>query len=134
MLYAAINKLMDYNLSREQMALMPFLTPFAYVLAWLLPAIEIAVAILLFLPKTRLKGLYLVTALMLFFTTYIVFMMINYKNLPCSCGGFLNVLSWPAHLFFNGLFILLGVFGILLSRVTRNFKGKEYYLRNDTGR
>lgn len=120
MLYTAISKLADYNLSREQMALMPLMTPIAHIIAWVLPVTEIIVAILIFIPKTRIKGLYAVTGLMILFSVYIVYMMTNYEHLPCSCGGLLQALSWKGHLIFNGVYILIGIIAIILYR--KNYK------------
>jgi hypothetical protein len=116
MLYTALNKLMDYNLTREQMAMMPLLTPVAAVMTWLLPSTEIVIAALLFFPGTRMTGLKAVTALMGSFCLYIVYMMVYHEELPCSCGGFLAALSWPQHLVFNGTFIILGLLALKFSR------------------
>lgn len=114
MLYTALSKLSDLNMSREQMALMPLLTPVAHIIVWLLPITEIIIAALLFFPVTRKIGLIAATGLMLLFCIYIVYMMTNYKHLPCSCGGFLEALSWKGHLIFNGVFIVLGIAAMLL--------------------
>ncbi|PWV55547.1 MauE/DoxX family redox-associated membrane protein [Chitinophaga sp. S165] len=116
MLYTAVSKLSDYNLSREEMAMMPLLTPIAHVVSWLLPFTEIAIALLVFIPITRIKGLYVATALMTWFTVYIIYMMTNYEHLPCSCGGLLQALSWKGHLVFNSIFIVLGLVAIFLYR------------------
>jgi hypothetical protein len=53
---------------------------------------------------------------MIAFTIYIGAIMIFYKELPCSCGGIISALSWPAHLIFNGVFILFAIAAIRLTR------------------
>jgi hypothetical protein len=111
-LYTAISKWSDVTMTQEQMALMPLMTPIAHIVVWLLPATEIVLTLLIFLPQTRKKGLYAATILMVLFTLYIIYMMLFYPNLPCSCGGFLTELSWPGHLVFNGVFIILGLIAI----------------------
>jgi uncharacterized membrane protein YphA (DoxX/SURF4 family) len=111
-LYTAFSKWSDYTMTREQMALMPALEPVAHILVWLVPATEIVITLLVFIHQTRKKGLYAATTLMILFTLYIIFMMLFYPYLPCSCGGFLAELSWPAHLVFNSSFILLGILAI----------------------
>jgi hypothetical protein len=111
-LYTAFSKWSDYTMTREQMALMPKLTPVAHILVWLLPATEIAITLLIFFQQTRKTGLYAATTLMILFTLYIIYMMLFYPQLPCSCGGFLTELSWPGHLVFNSSFILLGILAI----------------------
>nr|WP_276834881.1 MauE/DoxX family redox-associated membrane protein [Chryseobacterium cucumeris] len=39
--------------------------------------------------------------LMLIFTGYIALLLSKSKNLPCSCGGILEKMSWNQHLYFN---------------------------------
>lgn len=111
-LYTAFSKWSDYTMTREQMALMPALEPVAHIVVWLLPATEILITLLIFFYQTRKKGLYAASILMIMFTLYIIYMMLFYPNLPCSCGGFLTELSWPGHLVFNGSFIVLGILAI----------------------
>jgi hypothetical protein len=111
-LYTACSKWIDYTMTREQMALMPALEPVAHIVVWLLPATEIIITLLLFFQQTRKKGLYAATILMILFTLYIIYMMLFYPNLPCSCGGFISELSWRGHLIFNSAFIALGILAI----------------------
>jgi hypothetical protein len=115
-LYTALSKWSDITMTQEQMALMPLMTPIAHIVVWLLPATEIALTLLIFLPKTRKRGFYAATFLMILFTIYIIYMMLFYPKLPCSCGGFLTELSWPGHLVFNGVFIILGFLAIRMHR------------------
>lgn len=111
-LYTAISKWADYTMTQEQIALMPLMTPIAHIVVWLLPATEIAIMLLIFFHKTRKKGLYAASILMVLFTLYIIYMMLFYPHLPCSCGGFLTDLSWPGHLVFNSAFIVIGILAI----------------------
>ncbi len=111
-LYTAFSKWSDYTMTREQMALMPLLTPVAHIIVWFLPATEIVITLLIFIHQTRKAGLYAATILMILFTIYIIYMMLFYPHLPCSCGGFLTELSWPDHLVFNSAFIVLGILAI----------------------
>jgi hypothetical protein len=120
-LYTAINKWTDYTMTQEQMALMPLLTPVAHIVVWLLPATEIVITLLIFFYQTRKTGLYAATILMILFTLYIIYMMLFYPHLPCSCGGFLTELSWPGHLVFNSTFILLGTLAIRMNNKANMF-------------
>jgi hypothetical protein len=111
-LYTAFSKWSDYTMTREQTALMPLMTPIAHIVVWLLPLTEIVITMLIFLSHTRKIGLYAATILMSLFTIYIIYMMLFYPHLPCSCGGFLTELSWPGHIVFNSTFIVLGILAI----------------------
>lgn len=125
-LYTAISKWSDYTMTREQMALMPLLMPVAHIIVWLLPATEIVISLLIFFPQTRKTGLYTATTLMMLFSLYIIYMMLFYPQLPCSCGGFLTELSWPGHLVFNGVFIVLGIVAIRMLIQTIQSLNKNY--------
>jgi hypothetical protein len=63
--------------------------------------------LLLFFPRYRLIGLYLTCILMILFTAYIITLFTISPELPCSCGGIIEALSWKGHIIFNSLLILL---------------------------
>lgn len=118
--YAAIIKLADYSNFEFGISESPFISPFAGFLAWAVPATELLIVVLLLLPVTRLLGLYASFALMLLFTIYIGAMLLSSSEIPCSCGGVLEEMSWPVHIVFNSVFVLLSATGIILVRKKRN--------------
>lgn len=113
-LYAALTKLMDYQKFVVQLGQSPMLTPIAEFMAWLVPAVEIVIAALLMIPRTRYLGLCASTWLMAAFSTYIVIITQYAFYVPCSCGGILNSLGWTEHFIFNLVFVALGIAGIIL--------------------
>jgi uncharacterized membrane protein YphA (DoxX/SURF4 family) len=115
-LYTGIAKIMDYSLFREQLAVSPILGPVAQPVALLLPWAEFAVVLMLVIPRWRLKGLYACLGLMTAFTLYIIAMFIFAKDMPCSCGGLIELLSWKQHLVFNAVFMLIDAWAIRLQR------------------
>jgi len=112
-LYAAVSKLLDYQQFELQIAKSPVVTDFAGILAWLVPVVEILVSILLLVPRTVSFGLFGALALMSLFTAYIIAILNFSENIPCSCGGVLEHMSWQQHLVFNLGFVLLAIMGIL---------------------
>jgi uncharacterized membrane protein YphA (DoxX/SURF4 family) len=115
-LYTGISKLFDYSVLKESIADSPILAPIATPIAWVLPWVEFAITILLIIPRWRLKGLYASFILMILFTGYVIALLLFDEKLPCSCGGILQELSWPQHLIFNGIFVLLALWAIVLQR------------------
>lgn len=113
-LYTGIAKIMDYSLVREELAQSSVLAPVSNLVAFLLPVIEILVVLMLMVPRWRLKGYYLTLALMILFTGYVTILLTSGKDLPCSCGGIIQQLSWPQHLIFNSAFILADIWAIRL--------------------
>jgi uncharacterized membrane protein YphA (DoxX/SURF4 family) len=112
--YAAISKLLDFENFRVQLGQSPLLSAFAGSIAWLVPVLELLIALLLVLKRWRLIGLFAAFTLMTMFTAYI-YIILNYSSfVPCSCGGILEKLGWTEHLFFNLVFIMLAAAGILI--------------------
>ena len=112
--YAAVSKLLDYQKFSVQLGKSPILTKYSTMLAWIIPTIEIVISILLAIPRFRLVGLYSFFSLMIIFTGYIIAITQFSDNIPCSCGGVLQSLSWNQHLAFNVIFIIMATLGILL--------------------
>src|SRR4051812_47796926 len=96
-LYTGISKLMEYPVFEEQLK-ESILKPIAPFVAWALPVIELVVVLFLLIPNWRLKGLYLSLALMTAFTAYVIGLVSFSHELPCSCGGILQELSWKQHI------------------------------------
>lgn len=118
-LYTGLSKLMDFSVFKEQLAASTILKQIAVPVAAGLPVIEFLVVILLIVPRWRLKGLYISLGLMIVFTIYILAIFGFSKELPCSCGGLIQELSWPQHLFLNVIFIIMALAGIVFSKKIR---------------
>jgi hypothetical protein len=112
--YAALSKLLAYEVFKFQLGRSPFLTGMSDIVAWALPTTELCVSFLLGWKRTRLAGLYCSLFLMLLFTGYIYAMLHFSYYIPCSCGGVLAIMSWKEHLLFNIAFTLLSMSGIIL--------------------
>ncbi len=112
--YAALSKLLVFDEFKMQIGQSQMLTHFSEIIAWVVPSLEILIAILIIIPRFRLLGMYAAFNLMIMFTAYI-FIVINFSDdIPCSCGGIIEKLGWTEHLIFNTAFVILGFIGILL--------------------
>jgi len=115
-LYTGIAKIMDYSVFKAQLEDSPIFGFAAKPVAILLPIIEFIVVVLFVIPRWRLKGLYFSLTLMIAFTAYIIAMFIVAPEMPCSCGGLIELLSWKQHIIFNSAFILFDLAGIYLQQ------------------
>lgn len=79
----------------------PLLFPYAHLLSWMVPLIEIAIVLLLFFPLTRRIGMLMSVILLSIFAGYIGYMLLINSKLPCTCGGIMEDMSWVQHLLFN---------------------------------
>lgn len=114
--YAGTVKLVDYQKFTVQIGQSPLLAGFQNFLPLAVISIEIIIAAMLVIPKTRHLGFYSAFALMVMFTVYIIAILNFSPFVPCSCGGVLESLSWDAHLYFNCAFVLLAVVAIFLMK------------------
>lgn len=128
MVYAAMNKGLDFEKFKVELGQSPLLSAFAGWISWVVLITEFTISIFLLFAKTRLRALYAGFCLMCMFTAYI-FIMLNFSSfLPCSCGGILEKMSWQQHLFFNTFFVVIGGWALWLHH-TANFTGKKRYLK-----
>ncbi|WP_428231835.1 DoxX family protein [Flavobacterium sp.] len=110
--YAAVNKIVEFETFRVQLAQSPLLSAFAGWISILVPLIEFIISLMLLFPKSRFAGLYAALCLMTMFTGYI-FIVLHFSSfVPCSCGGILEKMSWNVHLVFNFFFIMLALIGL----------------------
>lgn len=115
-LYTGISKLITFVVFKEQLYDSPVLNNFASLISWLLPTSEFIISFLLFYPHFRIWGLYSSLVMMSIFTIYVSAILFIDETLPCSCGGILSELSWPGHLIFNFLCVLINVLAIRMER------------------
>lgn len=112
--YAAVSKLLSYQLFILQLSKSPFTSSHAHLISWLVPLGETIVVLLLIGKKTRTTGLYSALFLMTLFTGYIYALLHYSYYIPCSCGGIIAHLSWNQHLYFNLIFTAIALAGALL--------------------
>jgi uncharacterized membrane protein YphA (DoxX/SURF4 family) len=110
--YTAISKLFNYRTFARTLSESPLIHNGADTIAWLLPATELVVVLLLFFDASRKAGLYVSLCLLIVFSLYIYGMLLFVDDLPCNCGGVLNKMSWKQHLFFNAGFLVINLIGI----------------------
>ncbi|WP_421943334.1 MauE/DoxX family redox-associated membrane protein [Pedobacter sp.] len=114
-IYAALQKLSDFEEFRRSMYNQVFPSWFVFALLFMLPASELVAAGLLFFERTRQSGILLSAGLLSAFTVYIALILLHYfPRVPCSCGGVLSILGWREHLAFNLAFLALSVSAMLI--------------------
>ena len=94
----------------------PLIGAKAQFISWMLPLVELIIAALLVTQKTQRVGLYASLFLMIFFTAYILHMLLFSVKLPCSCGGVLKSMTWQEHFAFNIFFTCLALVGVIVGR------------------
>ena len=114
--YTASSKLYELRKFRFVLHMSPLLKNYSRLLSAGIPVIELCITLLLFIPATARVGLIAGVSLLLLFTAYIVYMIATDANLPCSCGGVIQQLTWRQHIVFNLFFIVVGVSSLYMQR------------------
>ena len=128
--YTAINKLLDIEIFRVQLAQSPLLSAYAGLIAPAVISAELLIVLLLSFKASRLTGLYASFFLMVAFTVYI-YLILNYSDfVPCSCGGIIEQLSWREHLVFNITFASLALLAIVLTEKEKETRSSIVILKS----
>jgi hypothetical protein len=114
--YTATSKLIAHNQFLITLEQLPIANLGSTWLSWSIPVIEIMISVLLFIPHLRMQGLKASLVLMAVFTVYVACMLISSPNLPCSCGGIINKLTWQQHLWLNVALTLLAAAAIYFNK------------------
>jgi hypothetical protein len=88
----------------------------AGIISWIIPSIELLAAFFLLFPAFRGIGMQLTSIMIISFTLYVGYMLLFISDLPCSCGGVIEKMSWKTHLWFNTGLSGLSLWGIQLLR------------------
>ena len=113
-IYAAASKLLEYDRFVVTIGQSAMLTPYAGVLAWLVPVAELVLVVMLVFDRYRIPGLLGSFSLMVMFTAYIFIVLYLMREQPCGCGGVLEKLGWGSHLIFNMGFVVLAGIGVVI--------------------
>ena len=116
-LYASISKFLDFKTFIGQMTNQPLPTSWTPFLVWTIPLLEISISVALIFDYTRLLGLYASLVIMATFSVYTGIVLLHFfPYVPCSCGGVIQKLTWPQHLFLNLFYVALSIVGIHIQR------------------
>lgn len=115
--YTAISKWLEFEKFYRQMYNQEWGHTLSVVLITTLPAVELIIAVLLVFDKCRVIGLTAALTLLFLFTIYIILVLLHaFARVPCSCGGFIEHLTWTQHLLLNMFFLLTGSWSLVLLR------------------
>jgi len=118
--YTAVNKLKDYATFGIALRQSAILQPYAEFLTITVPVVELIAVILLVSSITRKAGLFFSWVLMTMFTFYISYLVLFARELPCTCGGVMRILSWKTHLIVNFILLILATWGLFTIKNYKN--------------
>ncbi|WP_341837402.1 MauE/DoxX family redox-associated membrane protein [Chitinophaga pollutisoli] len=124
LLHTGISKLIDWRSFEIQMFQSPIFHEYYRIVTFGGPILEIIIALMLVIKRTRFVAFIASFLLMGFFTWYVYFLMTTIPNLPCSCGGVVGWLNWTQHLILNIFLTIISLIGALMWRNNRKEESK----------
>lgn len=112
-----LDKILRFESNRKAFHNQTFPPELAEALSYLIPGVELLLALLLLFSVTRWWG-YLGSVLLLtVFITYVGLIWVGaFPRVPCNCAGILESLGWAEHFWMNLGLIGIGVYGIWRER------------------
>ncbi|QRY56316.1 MauE/DoxX family redox-associated membrane protein [Sphingobacterium siyangense] len=97
----------------------PYLGQYAKLIGYGIPTLEIVLAILLIVPFYAVKrfALSASTLLMGVFTLYLSLMVRFADKKLCHCGGVIESMGWKAHIVFNLIWLIAGIFALIKTKI-----------------
>lgn len=114
-IYTGLDKILRYGESRKAFHNQTFPAELAEALSYLVPGVELQLALLLLFSVTRRWG-YLGSLLLLtVFITYVGLIWVGaFPRVPCNCAGLIDSMGWAEHFWMNVGLIGLAVWGMQL--------------------
>ncbi|XVJ64744.1 MAG: hypothetical protein HEQ40_00695 [Lacibacter sp.] len=114
-LYSGLQKIIDFENFTSILSKSPMIpNSISKEIGYSVIMIELSIVLLFFLKKCRIAAFLLSFFLIILFEGYIILMLLYSPYLPCSCGGFIEQLSWTQHIFFNLALMALSITGFLI--------------------
>ncbi|WP_149304214.1 MauE/DoxX family redox-associated membrane protein [Pareuzebyella sediminis] len=123
--YTAVSKLVHLDLFQWRLERMPYISPYASLISWVVPFLELVIAGILWFPKYQTMAFYASFILLGLFTTYIIIVLKYSDSIPCSCGGVISALGWKHHILLNITFMVLALLGILWTKKQYNMQSHQ---------
>ncbi|WP_068247739.1 MauE/DoxX family redox-associated membrane protein [Hydrotalea flava] len=117
-LYSSLQKIIDFDNFISTLSKSPFLyNKFIKETGIFIILIEIAIVLLLISNRLKVWGFLFAFLVLLLFNGYIILMLVYSPYLPCSCGGFIEELTWRQHIVFNFVLIIFSLCGYFITNV-----------------
>jgi putative oxidoreductase len=115
--YALTARLLDFQHFRDEINNQPLPKTWTLWIVYSTILLEIGIITALLFERSRLAGFYISLVLMTIYTLYSVAILLHFfPYVPCSCGGFIEKLTWLQNLTLNLVLLCLSLLSIIVHR------------------
>lgn len=118
--YAAMSKGTDFKNFRDQLGQSPGLEGYGEPVAYGIIALQTLSVILLCYRPLRFRGLCLTFGMVTVFAGYITLILTDITNLPCTCIGLFEKMTWKGNLVLNIGLMITALTGIMTLKAGRS--------------
>lgn len=121
--YTGLEKIIRFEQSRKAFHNQTFPGELAEALSYVVPGVELVIALLLLFSVTRWWGYVGSLLVLTVFITYVGLIWLGaFPRIPCNCAGLIESLGWAEHFVLNLGLIGLAVYGLWNSRTRDGMK------------
>lgn len=120
MSYAVISKISDFRNFKSQLAQSPGIEEFGRTIAYGIIVLQTVAVVLLCHRPFRLWGLWMNFGILCSFVGYIGIILIYSNNLPCTCLGLFEKMTWKGNLVLNIGLMITALTGIMTMKAGRS--------------
>ena len=116
----AVSKTVGFENFRKRLEQAPGYEGFGEPVAGIIIALQLLTVILLCFRESRWIGLWVTLGMLTVFTGYISYLLQYSENLPCTCLGFFEKVSWKGSLILNMGLMITAIGGIITAQKDRD--------------
>lgn len=118
--YATMTKAMDFKNFRGQLTQAPGMQGLGEIVSYLIIALMTITVLMLCYRRFRFWGLLLAFGILTVFTAYNGFILMAGKNLPCTCIGIFEKMTWKDNLVLNTGLMITALIGSITMKAGRS--------------
>ncbi len=116
---------MDFKNFRDQLTQAPGMQGLGEIIAYVLIILMTVTVVMLCYRRFQFWGLLLAFGMVTVFAGYITILLTDSKNLPCTCIGLFENMTWKDNLSLNAGLIIIAVTGVITIKAGRSIKNNE---------
>lgn len=115
--YAAMKRFLNFRNFRDQLEQAPGLQGYGETAASIIIILHVLPVIFMCLPSFRILGLWMAFGTATLFTAYMGLTLFYSENLPCTCIGLFEKLSWKQNMLLSAVLMNIALAGITMTEI-----------------
>lgn len=111
--YTFVSKIFDFDTFKRQINGAYLLSRVGFILPYLLQALHLIIFVMLISKFWRKTGVIASLALLILYSTYLIYILKFAPSIPCSCIAVMRGMNWNDQLYLNFIAITINTIGLI---------------------